>query len=82
MKSDRNLDQLSLTAIFPHADSKLNHQGGFPIGRFGRDYIYYNNFDTSLSNYSMGIFGVSGSGKSVLVKQIIGRGFMDGIEKM
>ncbi|MEK5358175.1 VirB4 family type IV secretion system protein [Paenibacillus sp. FSL L8-0709] len=81
VKSDRNLDQLSLTAIFPHADSKLNHQGGFPIGRFGRDYIYYNNFDTSLSNYSMGIFGVSGSGKSVLVKQIIGRGFMDGIEK-
>lgn len=81
VKSDRNLDQQSLTAIFPHADSKLNHQGGFPIGRFGRDYIYYNNFDISLSNYSMGIFGVSGSGKSVLVKQIIGRGFMDGIEK-
>lgn len=81
VKSDRNLDQQSLTAIFPHADSKLNHQGGFPIGRFGRDYIYYNNFDASLSNYSMGIFGVSGSGKSVLVKQIIGRGFMDGIEK-
>ncbi|GAA0854150.1 DUF87 domain-containing protein [Paenibacillus glucanolyticus] len=80
-KTDRNLDQLSLTAIFPHASSKLNHQGGFPIGRYGREYVYYNNFDTSLSNYSMGIFGVSGSGKSVLVKQIIGRGFMDGIEK-
>ncbi|QNR65112.1 VirB4 family type IV secretion system protein [Paenibacillus peoriae] len=80
-KTDRNLDQLSLTAIFPHASSKLNHKGGFPIGRFGRDYVYYNNFDISLNNYSMGIFGVSGSGKSVLVKQIIGRGFMDGIMK-
>lgn len=80
-KSDRNLDQLSLTAIFPHASSKLNHQGGFPIGRFGRDYVYYNNFDPSLNNYSLGIFGVSGSGKSVLVKQIIARGFMDGIMK-
>lgn len=80
-KSDRNLDQHSLTAIFPHASSKLNHQGGFPIGRFGRDYVYYNNFDPSLNNYSLGIFGVSGSGKSVLVKQIIGRGFMDGIMK-
>lgn len=80
-KSDRNLDQLSLTAIFPHASSKLNHQGGFPIGRFGRDYVYYNNFDPSLNNYSLGIFGVSGSGKSVLVKQIIGRGYMDGIMK-
>ncbi|WP_145949564.1 VirB4 family type IV secretion system protein [Paenibacillus sp. Y412MC10] len=80
-KTDRNLDQLSLTAIFPHASSKLNHKGGFPIGRFGREYIYYNNFDVSLNNYSMGIFGVSGSGKSVLVKQIIGRGFMDGIMK-
>jgi type IV secretory pathway VirB4 component len=80
-KSDRNLDQLSLTAIFPHASSKLNHQGGFPIGRFGRDYVYYNNFDSSLNNYSLGIFGVSGSGKSVLVKQIIARGYMDGIMK-
>jgi type IV secretory pathway VirB4 component len=80
-KSDRNLDQLSLTAIFPHASSKLNHQGGFPIGRFGRDYVYYNNFDPSLNNYSLGIFGVSGSGKSVLVKQIIARGYMDGIMK-
>jgi type IV secretory pathway VirB4 component len=80
-KSDRNLDQLSLTAIFPHASSKLNHLGGFPIGRYGRDYVYYNNFDNSLNNYSLGIFGVSGSGKSVLVKQIIARGYMDGIMK-
>ncbi|GGG18128.1 VirB4 family type IV secretion system protein [Paenibacillus abyssi] len=80
-KSDRNLDQRSLTAIFPHASSKLNHQAGFPIGRSGRDYVYYNNFDNSLNNYSVGIFGASGSGKSVLVKQFIGRGFSDGITK-
>jgi hypothetical protein len=80
-KTDRNLDQRSLTAIFPHASSKLNHQGGFPIGRSGRDYVYYNNFDPSLNNYSVGIFGASGSGKSVLVKQFIGRGFSDGIAK-
>lgn len=80
-KSDRNLDQRSLTAIFPHASSKLNHQGGFPIGRSGRDYVYYNNFDPSLNNYSVGIFGASGSGKSVLVKQFIARGFADGISK-
>ncbi len=80
-KSDRNLDQRSLTAIFPHASSKLNHQGGFPIGRSGRDYVYYNNFDPSLNNYSVGIFGASGSGKSVLVKQFIARGFADGITK-
>jgi hypothetical protein len=80
-KSDRNLDQRSLTAIFPHASSKLNHQGGFPIGRSGRDYVYYNNFDQSLNNYSVGIFGASGSGKSVLVKQFIARGFADGISK-
>lgn len=80
-KTQRNLDQLSLTAIFPHSSSKLNHKGGFPIGRYGKEFVYYNNFDLSLPNYSVGIFGVSGSGKSVLVKQIIGRGFMDGIEK-
>lgn len=80
-KSDRNLDQMSLTAMFPHSSSKLNHTGGFPIGLFGRDYVFYNNFDKSLVNYSVGIFGVSGSGKSVLVKQMIGRGYMDGIMK-
>jgi len=80
-KTDRNLDQLALTAIFPHSSSKLNHEGGFPIGLFGRDYVYYNNFDRSLNNYSVGIFGVSGAGKSVLVKQMITRGFMDGIFK-
>lgn len=80
-KSDRNLDTRSLTAIFPHNSSRLNHTGGFPIGRYGNDFVYYNNFDATLNNYSLGIFGESGSGKSVLVKQIIGRGPIDGIKK-
>ncbi len=80
-KSERNLDQLSLTAIFPHSSSKLNHTGGMPIGRFGSEYVYFNNFDPKLNNYSVGIFGESGAGKGVFVKQIIGRGPMDGIRK-
>lgn len=80
-KTSRNLDQQSLTAIFPHASSKLNHTGGMPIGRYDREYVYYNNFDRKLNNYSVGIFGESGAGKGVMVKQIIGRGPMDGITK-
>jgi type IV secretory pathway VirB4 component len=80
-KSDRNLDQLSLTAIFPHSSSKLNHTGGMPIGRYDREYVYFNQFDKKLNNYSMGIFGESGAGKGVFVKQIIGRGPMDGINR-
>ncbi|WP_257216169.1 VirB4 family type IV secretion system protein [Lysinibacillus sphaericus] len=81
-KSYRNLDRNSLTAIFPHMSSKLNHDGGMPIGIYGREYIYFNNFDKKLTNYNLGIFGESGAGKGVFVKQIIGRGFMDGIEKV
>ncbi|USK62471.1 VirB4 family type IV secretion system protein [Peribacillus asahii] len=81
-KSSRNLDQLALTAIFPHTSSKLSHTGGIPIGRYGSEYVYYNNFDSKLNNYGMGIFGESGAGKSVFVKQIIGRGFMDGISRV
>ncbi|WP_047153380.1 VirB4 family type IV secretion system protein [Aneurinibacillus tyrosinisolvens] len=80
-KSERNLDQLSLTAIFPHSSSKLNHTGGMPIGVYDREYVYFNQFDKKLNNYSMGIFGESGAGKGVFVKQIIGRGPMDGIKK-
>ncbi|UZN01300.1 hypothetical protein OL548_34680 (plasmid) [Lysinibacillus sp. MHQ-1] len=80
-KSYRNLDRNSLTAIFPHMSSKLNHDGGMPIGIYGREYIYFNNFDKKLTNYNLGIFGESGAGKGVFVKQLIGRGFMDGIEK-
>lgn len=72
---------MALTAIFPHTSSKLNHTGGMPIGVYGNEYVYFNNFDTKLNNYNMGIFGESGAGKGVFVKQIIGRGPMDGIEK-
>lgn len=81
-KSHRNLDRMALTAIFPHTSSKLNHTGGMPIGVYNQEYIYFNNFDSKLNNYNLGIFGESGAGKGVLVKQIIGRGFMDGIEKV
>lgn len=80
--TDRNLDQRSITGMFPHNSSKLNHTGGFPIGRYGNEFVYYNNFDDTLTNYSIGIFGESGIGKSVLVKQMIGRGFSDNIEKV
>lgn len=81
-KASRNLDQLALTAIFPHTSSKLNHTGGMPIGVYGNEYVYFNNFDQKLNNYNFGCFGESGAGKGVFVKQIIGRGFMDGINRV
>ncbi|MCP1161369.1 VirB4 family type IV secretion system protein [Bacillus infantis] len=80
--TSRNLDQLALTGIFPHTSSKLNHTGGMPIGVYGNEYVYYNNFDSKLNNYNVGIFGESGAGKGVFVKQLIGRGFMDGINRV
>jgi type IV secretory pathway VirB4 component len=80
-KSTRNLDQRSLTAIFPHSSSRLNHTGGMPIGRHGREFVYFNQFDRRLNNFSTLIFGESGAGKGVLVKQLIGRGPLDGITR-
>lgn len=80
--SYRNLDRNPLTALFPHKSSKLNHTGGMPIGIYGREYVFFNNFDRKLNNFNLGIFGESGAGKGVMVKQIIGRGFSDGIEKV
>lgn len=80
-KSERNLDENALAAMFPHNSSTLNHTGGMPIGVYNNEYIYYNNFDPKLSNFGMGVFGIAGTGKGVLVKTIIGRGFSDGITK-
>jgi type IV secretory pathway VirB4 component len=77
----RNLDHMALTGIFPHSSSKLNHENGMPIGEYRNEFVYYNNFSSKLNNYNLAIFGESGSGKGVMVKQILGRGFMDGITR-
>lgn len=79
--TQRNLDRRALAAIFPHGSSRLSHDGGIPIGRSQTDgeFIYFNNFDHSLDNYNLSIFGRSGSGKSYFSKSIVGRGLMDGI---
>lgn len=78
----RNLDRRALAAIFPHGSSRLSHEGGIPIGRNQLDgeFIYFNNFDHSLDNYNLSIFGRSGSGKSYFSKSIVGRGLMDNIK--
>lgn len=78
---DRNLDQRALTAIFPHSSSQLNHTGGIPIGISGNEYVYFNNFDAKLNNYGVAVFGESGAGKGVFIKQIVGRGPADGIHR-
>lgn len=80
--TQRNLDRRALAAIFPHGSSRLSHTGGIPIGRSQIDgeFIYFNNFDHTLDNYNLSIFGRSGSGKSYFSKSVVGRGLMDGIK--
>lgn len=80
--TQRNLDRKALAAIFPHGSSRLSHQGGLPVGRNQTDgeFVFFNNFDDSLDNYNLSIFGRSGSGKSYFSKMIVGRGLMDGIK--
>lgn len=68
-------DKRSLSSIFPFTSNNIAHEKGVMIG-LNMDNsrpIFYDNFDPSMVNYNMFIFGPSGYGKSTLVKMLAAR---------
>ena len=66
-------DRRSMATVFPFVNADVGHANGIPIG-FNRQTglpILYDNFNSSLSNYNMVVFGKSGAGKGVTIKTLI-----------
>ena len=78
-------DRRSMATVFPFINSDVGHEDGIPLG-FNRQTglpILYDNFNPSLSNYNMVIFGKSGAGKGVTIKTLIARSaVLMGIESL
>ena len=75
MSRKHTFDRGSMATVFPFVNADVGHSTGVPIGinRQTGLPIIFNNFDDSMTNYNMIIFGKSGSGKSVTIKTIMAR---------
>lgn len=76
--SVRNLDRRSLATFAPFTSGSGVFNGGIPIGKnkITGEKEFYNAFgrpDNRPDNYNMAVFGVSGSGKSLLLKLLLAR---------
>lgn len=68
-------DKRSLSSTFPFTTNNIAHERGVMIG-LNMDNsrpIFYDNFDNSMINYNIFIFGPTGYGKSTLIKMLAGR---------
>ena len=78
-------DRGSMATVFPFVNADAGHTTGVPIGinkQTGLP-ILFDNFNDSMTNYNMIIFGKSGSGKSVTIKTIMARSaVLMGIENL
>ena len=78
-------DRGSMATVFPFVNADAGHTTGVPIGinRQTGLPILFDNFNESMTNYNMIIFGKSGSGKSVTIKTIMARSaVLMGIENL
>lgn len=76
--SYRNLDRRALSTFSPFISGSGKFNGGIPIGKnkiTGQKEFYnaFGNADYRPENYNMAIFGISGSGKSLLMKLLLSR---------
>ena len=78
-------DRGSMATVFPFVNAEAGMDTGIPIGvnvQTGLP-LLFDNFNHSLTNYNMIIFGKSGSGKSVTIKTIMARSaILTGIESL
>lgn len=78
-------DRGSMATVFPFVNADVGHSTGVPIGinRQTGLPVLFDNFNDSMTNYNMIIFGKSGSGKSVTIKTIMARSaVLMGIENL
>ncbi len=78
-------DRSSMATVFPFFSSEVGHDHGIPLG-FNKQTgvpILFDNFNPSLTNYNMVIFGKSGAGKGVTIKTLTARSsVLMGIESL
>ena len=78
-------DRNSMSTVFPFFTSEIGHEKGIPLGfnvQTGLP-VLFDNFDSSLTNYNMVIFGKSGAGKGVTIKTLTSRSsVLMGIESL
>ena len=69
---DRNTTSYALSTLFPISNPSVTHDDGFYLGRncFTNAPVFLNPFSKELLNPHIGVFGISGSGKSVLLKSM------------
>ena len=85
MQRKHTFDRSSMGTVFPFLASEIGHSTGIPLG-FDKQTglpILYDNFNSSLTNYNMVIFGKTGAGKGVTIKTITARSsVLMGIESL
>lgn len=85
VKKEHTFDRSSMATVFPFFTSEVGHENGIPIG-FNKQTglpILFDNFNPSLTNYNMVIFGKSGAGKGVTIKTLTARSsVLMGIESL
>ncbi|MBO5476521.1 MAG: DUF87 domain-containing protein [Clostridia bacterium] len=78
-------DRGSMATVFPFVNAEAGMDTGIPIGinvQTGLP-LLFDNFNHTLTNYNMIIFGKSGSGKSVTIKTIMARSaILTGVENL
>ena len=75
LKKSHAFDRNSMATVFPFFTSEIGHEKGIPLGfnvQTGLP-VLFDNFDSSLNNYNMVIFGKSGAGKGVTIKTLTSR---------
>ena len=85
INKNHTFDRNSMATVFPFFNSDIGHENGIPLG-YNRQTglpILYDNFNKSLNNYNMVVFGKSGAGKSVAIKTLTARSsVLMGIESL
>jgi len=85
LNKSHTFDRSSMGTVFPFFSSEVGHENGIPLG-FNKQTglpILFDNFNSSLTNYNMVIFGKSGAGKGVTIKTLTSRSsVLMGIESL